>query len=90
MNNFHDESSNNKNVGKVVYDMCKFHASGREDLVVRMLFKAPTTQIIGGRPFVCEITDVYRVPSKEDLEKLFMSMMELNKKNVFLEIIRRV
>ena len=49
--------------------MCKFHASGREDLDVRMLFKPPTTPIIGGRPFVCEIIDAYRVPSKEDLEK---------------------
>lgn len=70
LNNFHDESSNNKNVGKVVYGMCKFHASGREDLDVRMLFKPPTMQIFDCRPFVCKIIDVYRVPSKEDLEKI--------------------
>ena len=69
-----------------------------------MLFKPPTTQIFGGRPFVCEIIDAYRVLSKEDLEKTVHAINHTSsnstpassddgveqEKKVFLEIIRRV
>ena len=47
--------------GKIVYGMCKFHASGREDIDVRMLGN--------GRPFALEIIDAYQIPTISDLNK---------------------
>ena len=63
-------------VGAIVYGMCKFHASGREDMDVRMLLPPPSIVessaksniTITGRPFVCEVFDAHRLPSKKDLE----------------------
>jgi len=47
--------------GKIVYGMCKFHASGREDIDVRMLGT--------GRPFVLEIIDAHTLPTIQSLHK---------------------
>jgi hypothetical protein len=58
----------------VVYGMAKFHASGREDMDVRMLLPPPATigndKKITGRPFVCEITDALRMPTLEELKQV--------------------
>ena len=64
----------------LVYGMCKFHASGREDMDVRMILPESTKKdlnnmdnnnqknMIGsGRPFVCEVIDAYKLPSIQDL-----------------------
>ena len=67
-------SSNEK--GTVVYGMCKFHASGREDMDVRMLLPPSSVVAVNakagisitGRPFVCEIFDALRIPSRRELE----------------------
>ncbi|KAL3817339.1 hypothetical protein ACHAXA_006605, partial [Cyclostephanos tholiformis] len=67
--------------GNVVYGMCKFHASGREDMDVRMLLPPPSRATITaesnmsvttvtGRPFVCEVIDALRMPSRSDLERV--------------------
>ena len=64
--------------GDVVYGLCKFHASGREDLDVRMLLPPPSIAkasaksniSITGRPFVCQVYDAHRMPTKSDLEKV--------------------
>ncbi|KAL9182934.1 hypothetical protein ACHAXT_004213 [Thalassiosira profunda] len=64
--------------GATVYGMCKFHASGREDMDVRMLLPPPTIAeatakanvAITGRPFVCEVYDAYKIPFTKDLEKV--------------------
>jgi len=61
--------------GSVVYGMCKFHASGREDIDVRMLLppagaasnRCAEEEEVGGRPFVCEVIDAHRMPSPYDL-----------------------
>jgi tRNA U54 and U55 pseudouridine synthase Pus10 len=51
----------------VVYGATKFHASGREDMDVRMLIRSkhPSSsgKIVTGRPFVCEVIDAYRMPT---------------------------
>jgi tRNA pseudouridine(54/55) synthase len=52
---------------RVLFGMAKFHASGREDIDVRMLLPDPETLPdnaghITGRPFVCEIIDALRLP----------------------------
>ena len=61
---------NSDKAGAVVFGLCKFHASGREDLDVRMLLP-PThsrdNSHIGGRPFVCEVIDAFRLPSSRQL-----------------------
>ena len=56
--------------GSVVYGCCKFHASGREDIDVRMLLpppsivkSSPNNKNITGRPFVCEVFDAFRLPT---------------------------
>jgi tRNA pseudouridine synthase 10 len=56
----------------IVFGMIKFHASGREDIDVRMLLpdKIPKGKTICGRPFVCEVTDAFRLPSLSDLCKI--------------------
>ena len=58
--------------GSVVYGCCKFHASGREDMDVRMLLPpasiVKSNKRITGRPFVCEVFDAFRLPTVSDLE----------------------
>ena len=71
--------------GGVVYGMAKFHASGREDMNVRMLLPSsydyaddnnandgPT-----GRPFVYEIYDAIRLPRIHDLQNIVSSINHL-------------
>lgn len=78
--------------GKVVYGMCKFHASGREDMDVRMLLPAvprlADESKVGGRPFVCEIIDAHKVPTPQDLRKVLYAINHSNEKteNTFLEV----
>eukprot|EP00986_Skeletonema_menzelii_P010266 scaffold4987_cov135-Skeletonema_menzelii.AAC.6 len=61
--------------GSIVYGCCKFHASGREDIDVRMLLpppsivkSSPNNKNITGRPFVCEVFDAFRLPTAAQLE----------------------
>ncbi|KAL7540303.1 hypothetical protein ACHAXR_010018 [Thalassiosira sp. AJA248-18] len=64
--------------GAVVYGLCKFHASGREDMDVRMLLPPPSIAEVSaksdisitGRPFVCEVFDAHKMPSNSDLKKV--------------------
>ena len=61
---------NSDKAGAVVFGLCKFHASGREDLDVRMLLPpihSRDNSHIGGRPFVCEVIDAFRLPSSRQL-----------------------
>jgi len=51
--------------GKVVYGLCKFHASGREDIDVRMMASAGP---MSGRPFVLMVIDAFRIPTKEQMD----------------------
>lgn len=66
--------------GSVVYGMCKFHASGREDMDVRMILPASSvvkssSAKITGRPFVCEVFDAFRLPTAKDLD---VAVAEIN------------
>jgi tRNA U54 and U55 pseudouridine synthase Pus10 len=66
------EDTNGK-AGVVVFGLCKFHASGREDIDVRMLLPPIRTKDnshVGGRPFVCEVIDAFRVPSIRQLSNV--------------------
>jgi len=66
----------------LVYGMVKFHASGREDMDVRMIlppdtkefadncFTLQTKHVASGRPFVCDIVDAYKMPTKSILDKV--------------------
>jgi len=61
----------------VIYGKAKFHASGREDMDVRMIlptFLSNDNDIdlknITGRPFCCEVIDALRMPSMQDLKQL--------------------
>jgi len=75
-------SKSSSEKGAVVYGMCKFHGSGREDMDVRMLLPPPSVVEINvkagisitGRPFVCEIFDAHRIPSRRDLELVVKSI----------------
>lgn len=53
----------------VVYGMIKFHASGREDLDVRMTLPPEPTEGVGGRPFCLEVVDAFRLPPMESLQE---------------------
>lgn len=72
-NNADDNNADDKR-GKIVFGMCKFHASGREDMDVRMLLPPlcarSSNAVITGRPFVCEIIDAHRIPSESDLKRV--------------------
>jgi hypothetical protein len=70
--------NNGSNCRDVVYGATKFHASGREDMDVRMLMRpklpppmdsstSATGKIVTGRPFVCEVIDAIRMPTRADL-----------------------
>jgi len=75
-------SKSSSEKGAVVYGMCKFHGSGREDMDVRMLLPPPSVVAVNakagisitGRPFVCEIFDAHRIPSRRDLELVVKSI----------------
>ena len=64
-----------KSAYSLVYGLCKFHASGREDMDVRMILPIDaksdpidvSNKMGSGRPFVCEIIDAYKLPSLHDL-----------------------
>mmetsp|Transcript_4395 Transcript_4395/g.6818 ORF Transcript_4395/g.6818 Transcript_4395/m.6818 type:complete len:528 (+) Transcript_4395:266-1849(+) len=61
---------NNNNSAGLVLGRIKFHASGREDMNVRMILPPPNTSspnCVGGRPFVCQAIDVLRLPSATQL-----------------------
>lgn len=67
-----------------VFGMAKFHASGREDMDVRMLLPPPPatgesskSNNITGRPFVCQVTDAYKIPSNADLERVVLEINHL-------------
>eukprot|EP00529_Nitzschia_sp_RCC80_P037237 CAMPEP_0113489340 /NCGR_PEP_ID=MMETSP0014_2-20120614/26478_1 /TAXON_ID=2857 /ORGANISM="Nitzschia sp." /LENGTH=146 /DNA_ID=CAMNT_0000383073 /DNA_START=61 /DNA_END=498 /DNA_ORIENTATION=- /assembly_acc=CAM_ASM_000159 len=84
MNNFVPElsgSSSSSSNGAVKYGMCKFHASGREDLDVRMLVRRQTQETSSktsshfstcrGRPFCIQIIDALNpIRSKSQLQSL--------------------
>ena len=60
-------TENNLPKGTVQYGMCKFHASGREDMDVRMLLR-PSTR---GRPFCVQLIDSLKpITSKDQLQQL--------------------
>jgi tRNA pseudouridine synthase 10 len=65
--------NNDPSLDNMVFGMAKFHASGREDIDVRMLLPesfdddGPT---ITGRPFVYEIFDALRLPSMEAVQTI--------------------
>ena len=68
-------TQNNPRNGNVQYAMCKFHASGREDMDVRMLLR-PSTK---GRPFCVQFVDAQRpILSKEQLQQLVHSINHTN------------
>lgn len=68
------ECNNNPHSKDVVFGLAKLHASGREDMDVRMLLPDPVIvnddnlrAKITGRPFVCEITDAFSMLTTDDL-----------------------
>jgi tRNA pseudouridine(54/55) synthase len=56
----------------LVYGMVKFHASGREDLDVRMTLPPEPTEGVGGRPFCLEVVDAFRLPPTEALQEAIL------------------
>jgi hypothetical protein len=82
----HDGNNNDIKVN-LVFGMCKFHASGQDDMDVCMILPPEAKderldgkitdkeKIIGsGRPFVCEVIDVYKVPTTEDWNKVVQTI----------------
>ena len=71
----------------IVYGMCKFHASGREDINVRMFYSPPginnnkQDKIIGGRPFVCKVMDAHRIPTSQQLQTIVHAVNHTNKED---------
>lgn len=71
--------NNSPENNNVIYGMAKFHASGREDMDVRMILpvhhnddddNSEDKKVITGRPFCCEMIDALRMPTVQDLEKM--------------------
>lgn len=74
----------------VLYGLAKFHASGREDMDVRMILPSDVLEaekanvlcgtvskaVGSGRPFVLEVIDAHRMPSRSGLDK---TVLEINK-----------
>jgi hypothetical protein len=73
------KTDNNDSGGNLVFGICKFHASGQEDMDVCMILPpeakdehldgkiADKEKITGsGRPFVCEVIDAYQLQTTED------------------------
>jgi tRNA U54 and U55 pseudouridine synthase Pus10 len=57
--------------------MAKFHASGREDMDVKMILpdisigsSNPSNNNTSGRPFCCEVIDALRMPTPDDLQQV--------------------
>jgi hypothetical protein len=51
----------------LVFSMVKFHASGREDLDVRMLLPPDSIEDVGGRPFICQVVDALCMPTMDQV-----------------------
>ena len=62
--------NNDPDACDVVYGMVKFHASGREDMDVRMMLPLEPKENVGGRPFVCQVVDALRMPTMNSLTKV--------------------
>jgi tRNA U54 and U55 pseudouridine synthase Pus10 len=67
--------NNNPDSDNVVFGKAKFHASGREDMDVRMILPPVqhsdnNNKNISGRPFCCEVIDALRLPTVEDLKNM--------------------
>lgn len=54
----------------LIFSMVKFHASGREDLDVRMLLPLEPQQDVGGRPFICQVVDALRMPTMDQVQQV--------------------
>ena len=74
----HNEQNTPMENGKR-FGMIKFHASGREDMDVRMMLprQVPDGKTITGRPFVCEVTDALRLPSLDDLSQIVATINQM-------------
>ena len=80
---------------KIVYGMAKFHASGREDMDVRMILPAEALEVEktnlesnrgskdtgSGRPFVLEIIDACELPSEQSLMDAVLAINHVTCKN---------
>jgi tRNA U54 and U55 pseudouridine synthase Pus10 len=63
--------NNHPTHANVFYGMCKFHASGREDMDVRMLLNATTK----GRPFCLQVVDsLHGPPSDKQLQDMVQAV----------------
>ena len=62
-----------------VFGMAKFHASGREDMNVRMLLPREPSPRISGRPFVCQLVDASWMPSAADLKRVVQEINHMPK-----------